>query len=77
MVLSPSGLGTEIGCAGEDQQELETTDPFFRQRGRHTQQTRNCLTVKKSGLEPQMGLDTVTGRPTINHDITLTLTFKS
>jgi hypothetical protein len=30
MVMSPTGLGSEIDCAGEDQQQLKTTDPTSR-----------------------------------------------
>jgi hypothetical protein len=33
MVMSPVGLGPENDCAGEDQQQLETTDPSSHQRG--------------------------------------------
>jgi hypothetical protein len=28
MVMNPAGLGPENDCAGEDQQHLQTTDPF-------------------------------------------------
>jgi hypothetical protein len=34
MVTSPTGLGPESDCAGEGQQQLQTTDPSSRQRGR-------------------------------------------
>jgi hypothetical protein len=34
MATSPMGLGPENDCAGEGQQELLTTDPASRQRGR-------------------------------------------
>jgi hypothetical protein len=34
MNLSPTGLRPEKGCAGEAQQQLKTTDPTSRQRGR-------------------------------------------
>jgi hypothetical protein len=34
-------------CAGEDQQQLYTADPFSRQRERPTSTTRNCLTIIK------------------------------
>jgi hypothetical protein len=33
MVLSPAGLRPENDCAGEDQQQLHTTDLSSRQRG--------------------------------------------
>jgi hypothetical protein len=34
MAMSPTGLGPENDCAGEDQQQLKITDPSSRQRGR-------------------------------------------
>jgi hypothetical protein len=43
MTTSPTGLGPENDC----QQQLETTDPASRQRGRPNQQTHDCLTVIK------------------------------
>jgi hypothetical protein len=33
VVMSPAGLGPENVCAGEDQQQLQMTDPSFRQTG--------------------------------------------
>jgi hypothetical protein len=33
MATSPAGLGPKNDCAGEDQQQLQTTDPSSRQRG--------------------------------------------
>jgi hypothetical protein len=36
MVASPKGLGPDNDCAGEDQQQLQTTDPSSRQRERPT-----------------------------------------
>jgi hypothetical protein len=36
MVTSPAGLVPKNDCAGEDQQQLYMTDPFFRQRERLT-----------------------------------------
>jgi hypothetical protein len=33
MVMSPAGLGPEKDCPGEDQQQLQTTDPSSCQRG--------------------------------------------
>jgi hypothetical protein len=33
VVMSPAGIGLENDCAGEDQQQLQTTDPPSRQRG--------------------------------------------
>jgi hypothetical protein len=32
MVMNPAGLGPENDCAGEGQQQLETTDPSSRER---------------------------------------------
>jgi hypothetical protein len=32
VVMSPLGLGPENDCPGEDQQQLQTTDPSSRQR---------------------------------------------
>jgi hypothetical protein len=31
--MSPAGLGPGNDCTGEDQQQLYTTDPPYRQRG--------------------------------------------
>jgi hypothetical protein len=42
MIMCPAGLRSEKGCAGDDRQKLKRTDPTSRQRGRPTQQTRNC-----------------------------------
>jgi hypothetical protein len=36
MLMSPVGLRSEKGCAGDAQQKLKTTDPTSRQRGRST-----------------------------------------
>jgi hypothetical protein len=36
MLMSPVGLGSEKGCAGDAQQKLKTSDPTSRQRGRPT-----------------------------------------
>jgi hypothetical protein len=36
MVASPIGLEPQNDCAGEDQQQLQTTDPSFRLRERPT-----------------------------------------
>jgi hypothetical protein len=47
MVMSPAGLRAEKDCAGENQQQLETTDLTSRQRGTPHQQTRNCLKNNK------------------------------
>jgi hypothetical protein len=36
MLLSPVGLRSEKGCAGDAPQKLKNTDPTSRQRGRPT-----------------------------------------
>jgi hypothetical protein len=36
MLMSPVGLRTEKGCAGDVRQKLKSTDPTSRQRGRPT-----------------------------------------
>jgi hypothetical protein len=36
MLVSPVGLRSEKGCAGDAWQKLKTTDPTSRQRGRLT-----------------------------------------
>jgi hypothetical protein len=36
MIMSPVGLRPEKGCTGDAQQQLKTTEPTSRQRGRHT-----------------------------------------
>jgi hypothetical protein len=36
MLISPAGLSPEKHCAGEAQQQLKTTGPTSRQRGRPT-----------------------------------------
>jgi hypothetical protein len=79
MVLSPAGLGPENDCAGEDQQQLQTTDPPSRQRGRPT--TRNLQlsnSNKNLVLVPRQGLDIETDWPTdYRSNITLTLKLAS
>jgi hypothetical protein len=34
--MTPVGLRSEKGCAGDDRQKLKSTDPTSRQRGRPT-----------------------------------------
>jgi hypothetical protein len=59
--MGPAGLRPENDCTGDDQQQLQTTDPSSRQRWRPTSTNRICLTgEKKSALGPPMGLDTKT-----------------
>jgi hypothetical protein len=36
MLMSPVGLRSEKGCAGDAQQKLKSIDPVSRQRGRST-----------------------------------------
>jgi hypothetical protein len=36
MLMSPVGLKSEKGCAGDARQKLKSTDPSSRQRGRPT-----------------------------------------
>jgi hypothetical protein len=36
MLMSPVGLRSEKGCAGDARQKLKSTDPTTRQRGRPT-----------------------------------------
>jgi hypothetical protein len=44
MVMSPAGLGPENNCAGEGQQELQTTDPS--ERLLRKEYDRKCLVEK-------------------------------
>jgi hypothetical protein len=52
--MSPAGLERESDCAGEDQQQLNTTDPSYRQRGCYVKtitasvQLENKLTGRES-----------------------------
>jgi hypothetical protein len=46
MVANTKGLGPEKDCAGEGQQHVQKGDPSSRQRGRLTNQERNCQTNK-------------------------------
>jgi hypothetical protein len=61
MLMSPVGLRSEKGCAGDALQELKTTDKSSRQRGRPTpKKTRRCLKIieerrGKIGGGSQMG----------------------
>jgi hypothetical protein len=76
MVLSPVGLGPEDDFAGDEQQQLQTTDPSSRQRGHPTSENYNCLTVTKIwSWTPNGGLILrQTGRMTVGRNIILTLT---
>jgi hypothetical protein len=56
MVANPKGLGSENDFAGEDQQQLQTTDPSSRQGGRYIRtmtssiQMKTILAVSLKGL---------------------------
>jgi hypothetical protein len=56
MVAGPKGLGPDNDCAGEDLQQLQTTDPSSRQRERLTS-TNPQLSDSNQDLvvKPQMG----------------------
>jgi hypothetical protein len=47
MVMSPAELGAENDCAGEDQQQLETTDPSSRQKGCYIRSLTASVQMKK------------------------------
>jgi hypothetical protein len=58
--MNPAGLGPKTGCTGDTQQQLKTTDPTSRQRGRPTstnpQLTKNNQREKeKNWSRSQMG----------------------
>jgi hypothetical protein len=62
MVTSPPGLGPENDCAGEEQQQLQTADPFSR-RGERCYVRTNKARVqlgKKSLFVCLNGLDAKT-----------------
>jgi hypothetical protein len=81
MLMSPVGLRSEKGCAGDARQKLKTKDPSFRQRGRPTstnlqlstnnqrEKRENWSWVPDGCLTPRQ-----TGRLTVGRNITLTLT---
>jgi hypothetical protein len=76
MVASPKGLGPDDDCAGEGQQQLQTTDASSRQRERPTS-TNPQLSASNQDL-PQAPdwcfIQRQTGRLTVGRNITLTLT---
>jgi hypothetical protein len=47
MLMSPVGLRSEKGCAGDARQKLKITDPTSRQIGRPTSTNPNCLKIMK------------------------------
>jgi hypothetical protein len=81
MLKSPVGLRSEKGCAGDARQKLKTMDPTFRQRGHPTstnpqlsknnerEKGKNWSRAPDGCLTPRQ-----TGRLTVGHNITLTLT---
>jgi hypothetical protein len=80
--MSPVGLSSEKGCAGDDQQKLKSIDPTSRQRGRPTstkpkiskkqiENGKNWSWVPDGCLIPRR-----TGLQTVGRKITLTLTFR-
>jgi hypothetical protein len=74
MVASPKGLGPENLCAGEDQQQLQTTDPPSTQRGRPTSTNTQLPDSNKNlFVSPRTVLDTKKDWPT-DRNIILTLT---
>jgi hypothetical protein len=75
MFMSPVGLRSEKGCAGDAQQKLKSTDPH--------QETRNCQKNQKvNGKNWSRVLDGClikrrTGRLTVGRNITLNFTRES
>jgi hypothetical protein len=73
--MSPMGLKSEKGCAGDAQQKLKSTDPTSRQRGRYTsikkkiENGKNWSQVPGGCLIPRR-----TDRQSVSRNITLTLT---
>jgi hypothetical protein len=64
MVASPTRLGPENDCAGEDQQHLETTDPSSLQRKRPTSTNPQLSdSIKILAVSPRWVLDTKTDWP--------------
>jgi hypothetical protein len=77
MVASPTGLGPENDCAGEDQQQLHTTDPSSRQRERPTSTNPQMSdSNKKPGGKPQKGA-LLQERLTVGRNIRLRLSLAS
>jgi hypothetical protein len=58
MLMSPVGLRSEKGCAGDVQQKLKSTDPTSRQ------QTQNCQKNIEWVAGPRWVPDTKTNWPT-------------
>jgi hypothetical protein len=54
MVTSPAGVGPENDCAGEGQQQVRTTNPFFGQWGCYVRTMRASIQLRKNvGRESQ------------------------
>jgi hypothetical protein len=84
MLMSPVGLRSEKGCAGDARQKQKNTAPTSRQRGRPT--STNPKLPKKNQREDVENQSRVaggcliprrTGRQTVGRNITLTLTLTS
>jgi hypothetical protein len=76
MVMSPAELGQEKDCAGEVRQQLQIIDPPSRQRERPIltkSQLSKIISRKKKIKIGDLTLGQ-TGRLTVGHKITLTLT---
>jgi hypothetical protein len=81
MLMSPVGLRSEKGCAGDARQKLKSTDPIFHQRERPTP-TNPKLSKNNQGENAKNwswapdGLLTPgrTAQLTVGRNITLTLT---
>jgi hypothetical protein len=75
MIMSPARLGPENDCTGEDQQQLYDSPVLSSERGVGHQRTRKCLTVTKIWCwAPNLELYTKSGRLSVGHNVTLTLT---
>jgi hypothetical protein len=51
--MSPVGIGPDNNCAGEDHQQLETTDPSSRQRGCYIRAFTASVQLKNTGRGSQ------------------------
>jgi hypothetical protein len=82
MLMSPVGLRSEEGCAGDAWQKLKTTDPTSHQSGRPTSTN---LQMSKNNQREEKNWPRVPdwclipgqmGRLSVGHNITLTLTWQ-
>jgi hypothetical protein len=65
MVTNPTGLGPKNDCIGEDQQQLQTADPFSCQRERPTSTNQQLSDSNKNVVvSPIWVLDINTDWPT-------------